>query len=56
LAIDWLLDGPSNLSGLPPVPRLTDAFYDPAPTSVIIRIRRRFRGKHADSRCADKAG
>jgi hypothetical protein len=29
---------------------------NPAPTSVIIRIRRRFRGKHADSRCADKAG
>jgi hypothetical protein len=37
IAIDWLLDGPSPLPGLPPVPRLTDAFYDPATKSTIVR-------------------
>ena len=37
LAVDWNLDGPSNLPGLPPVPRITDAFYDAAGRSTVIR-------------------
>jgi hypothetical protein len=37
LAIDWGLDGPSDLPGFPPVPRLIDAFYDAAKNVTIVR-------------------
>src|SRR5262249_31609062 len=37
IAIDWGLDGPSDRAGLPPIPRLTEAFFDPAKGKTIVR-------------------
>src|SRR2546423_15009237 len=38
LAIDWGLDGPSGGGGgIPPVPRLTDAFFDAAKGGTVVR-------------------
>jgi len=40
LAIDWGLDGPTSIEAsgrMPPVPRLIDAFYDPATRRTTVR-------------------
>jgi hypothetical protein len=38
LALDWGLDGPSGgQSGMPSIPRLTDAFFDPAAGGTVVR-------------------
>src|SRR6266850_5381631 len=39
LAIDWGLDGPTAQDGggrMPPVPRLLDAYYDPARNETVV--------------------